>query len=128
VERTIAFKSALIALAIIIVLCTCATTSFAGTYSKTVKGKFSKQWPKPKSAGKYVTDKGTKHYVIIIYNYNTTLINEDTVQAYDDGAKHQARIKNGNGLHKGKTVGANTYSDLEVRHKGNTVTYSTYWH
>lgn len=40
-----------------------------------------------------------------------------------NGSMHRARIKNGSGTHNGPIKRANEWSDLEVRHSGNTVNY-----
>ncbi len=63
---------------------------------------------------------------ILTYGYNTTFINEDFAYSYSDCAVHRAAIKNGNGTHYAGWYYANYYSDLEVRHKGNTVYYYTH--
>jgi|LSQX01.2.fsa_nt_gb hypothetical protein len=60
---------------------------------------------------------------ILDYGFNTFLINEDIAYAYSNGSQHAAKILNGNGAHYGPWVWANDWSDLEVRHSGNTVNY-----
>lgn len=111
-------KKIVMALIVIAVLFAFPIRVFA-TESVTYSGSFSDKWTKFHSVD---LKNGTK--VRITYGFNTFLINEDTIQAYNDGYKHRARIMNGNGTHYGPWKYANDYSDLEVRHSGTKVTYS----
>lgn len=99
--------------------------SFAGAWSQTYNGSFKKKWSLFKKWDyDYTSGNNAGRKIRITYGFNTAFINEDTLQAYDNGDRHRARIKNGNGTHYGKWKYANDYSDLEVRHSGKSVTYS----
>ena len=96
--------------------------SFAGTFSKTYSGQFTSSWDK--YATKTLSDGST---VRLSYGFNTFLINEDCVSAYFDGNEHYVKIENGSGDYASKITAAREYAELEVRHSGNTVTYSDNW-
>lgn len=72
-------------------------------------------------------DRATASYLgsteILDYGFNTFLINEDVAYAYSDGTLHAAKILNGNGPYYGPWVWAREWSELEVRHSGDTVNY-----
>ena len=55
------------------------------------------------------------------YGYNTALINEDFVHAYDSGT-HKAILDNANGAHSKEAKGK-TWAKLEVRHAGTNIMY-----
>lgn len=55
------------------------------------------------------------------YGYNTTLINEDFVHAYDSGT-HEAILDNANGAYSKEAKGK-TWAKLEVRHAGTKIMY-----
>jgi hypothetical protein len=97
----------------------CASVSFSFA-DMTAKGtSFKQAWTKSITK---TEPGGIRH--ILAYGYNTFLIHEDICYAYSNGYYHRAQIKNGNGTHNGPPRWANEgWSDLEVRHKGSTVTY-----
>lgn len=84
---------------------------------------FSKDWSETKTK----THNGAK--CVLTYGFNTFLINEDIAYAYTDGGRHHSRIinNNGNSTHDGPTKVANEWSDIEVTHRGNSVTYRQIW-
>ncbi len=82
---------------------------------------FSKDWSETKTK----TYNGYK--CVLTYGFNTFLINEDTAYAYTDGNFHFARIVNGNGTHEDNYKSANVWSEIEVTHKGSSVTYKNMW-
>ncbi|WP_084813872.1 hypothetical protein [Desulfitobacterium sp. PCE1] len=85
--------------------------------SKSGSGYFISNWMESKQASySGSTEK-------LDYGFNTFLINEDIAYAYSNGSRHAAKIVNGNGEHYGPWKWANDWSDLEVRHAGNTVNY-----
>lgn len=93
------------------------------TGSVTVTGEFSKEWPEVRQYTTYnKLDSSIK--TVINYHYNTFLINEDVCDTYYTGGQHFSRIKNGAGTKEGPSKAAREWSDLEITHSGNTVTYS----
>lgn len=117
--------SILISISIIIIMVLLAVPQevFAGSCSATVKNNFTNDWSKTKTQSH---DGGG--CARITYWYDTFAINEDGVDAYSNRYTHKPRIKNGNGTFDGKTEVVGHYQALEIRHKGNTVTYSCiYW-
>lgn len=49
------------------------------------------------------------------------------MSAYFDGNEHYVEIENGSSDYASKIKAAREYAELEVRHSGNTVTYSDNW-
>ncbi len=82
---------------------------------------FSSSWNESKT----ITYSGAT--CVLTYGFNTTLINEDYAYAYTNGDIHRSRIVNGNGTHNGPWKAANVWSDKEVVHSGNSITYRHIW-
>lgn len=98
-----------------------SAVAFAGSYSKTYSGSFASDWSKT------VDTNVNGARLVLTYGYNTSFINEDTAYSLYYGAQHRSKIKNGNGTSYGPSVSAYEWSDLEIRHKGSSVTYSCSW-
>lgn len=64
---------------------------------------------------------------VLTYGFDTTLINEDYAYAYTVGDIHRSKIYNSNGWHYGPWKYANYWSDQEVRHSGNSISYYQEW-
>ena len=88
-----------------------------GRLSKYYEGSFTEDWSKTAAF----------EYAKINYGFNTTLINEDTCDAYNSNARHYAFIRNGNGVHVGSAVPAGSRSRIEVSHSGSRVEYACEW-
>ena len=82
---------------------------------------FSSSWKESKT----ITYNGAQ--CVLTYGFDTTLINEDYVYAYTNGAIHRSKVKNSNGTYYGPYVVANAWSDQEVVHAGASITYSHLW-
>lgn len=62
-----------------------------------------------------------------MYGFNIFLIDEDTCYAYNDNARHYAKIRNGNGVHTSSSKKAGRAAKIEVTHSGSSVSYSCEW-
>lgn len=100
-------------------------TSYADTTVQSAsKTGFTKAW----GPIKHPTTSYQGYWVNMVYSYNTTLINEDTVVVDTNGARHRGRIINGNGSHFGPWRWANAGSSgIQVRHSGSSVSYHHLW-
>ena len=96
-------------------------TSFAGTISKTYSGQFDSEWYDSYST--YVNGASLQ----MTYGFNTFLINEDCCYTLYYGSSHRPIIKNDRGTFTKGLMQAHEWNDLEVMHKGDSVTYSCYW-
>jgi hypothetical protein len=114
-------KTVLLALALCFFLMF-PVVSFAGEKvliqaSRSGSSYFTSDWMDRKTAS---YDGSTE---ILDYGFNTFLINEDIAYSYSNSCEHASKITNGTGTHYGQWRWANQWSDLEVRHSGNTVHY-----
>lgn len=107
--------------AILLVACLClglgifgSSASAAGD-SITVTNNFTAKWSKK------ITVASTGSFK---YGFNTLLINEDFVHAFHPSKKINANLKNANGTHNASWNPLLGLYAAEVRHSGNTVTYS----
>lgn len=57
----------------------------------------------------------------LVYGYNTFLVNED--YSHSNKKYSQAYLTNSNGTHKAMAAFNTTWSKIEVRHAGSSVTY-----
>lgn len=95
--------------------------SFAGAVTRTYSGSFSDDWTKSVETNiNGSTD-------VLTYGFNTFLINEDFAYSLYYGDYHRSKVSNGNGSHYGQQKQAGEWSDIEVRHSGSSITYSSIW-
>lgn len=107
-------------LAFTVLLSTVSLSSHATTWksiSKEVTRNFTKNWTL------HFYDRIDGYEASMSYGFNTFLINEDTCSTLYYGSYHRPVIVNENGTHNGEKRQAHEWSDLEVRHKGDLVTY-----
>lgn len=116
-------RKVIVLVMMLMITITFSITSFAETETnykqKTVKNKFSSKW-----GPECIKETGHSGVHRLEYGFDTFAIKEDYAYAYSNGFIHRSKIKNANGTKKGPKKSATAgYSDLEIRHKGNTVTY-----
>lgn len=112
-------KSVAAIMGISVLMFTMSSLSFAGSLTRTYSGSFSSDW----TNSAQTTANGAT--LVLSYGFNTFLINEDCASSLYYGSDHHPRISNGNGTFDGPTRQAHEWSDLEIRHSGSTVTYSS---
>ena len=92
--------------------------SEAASISATSSGKtFDKTWAMTKNSG----------YAKLEYGFHKGISSKDVAYANHSKDKHNSAIKNGSGRSVGPTKNAGTWSDLEVKHSGSSITYYCEW-
>lgn len=107
--------SAVVALSVFSV----TTSAFADSYSRTSSGSsqnFSASWMLEDPRGSGTT------YRNLQFGYNKFAIDEDVAKTYSQSTSHTATITNTNGTYNQNTS-AGSWTNLQVRHAGNNVTY-----
>lgn len=107
-------------LAFTVLLSTVSLSSHASSWksiSKVVTSNFTKNWTA------HFSERINGYEATMTYGFNTWLVNEDTCSTLYYGSYHRPVIINGSGEHYGQSMQAHEWSDFEVKHSGNTVTY-----
>jgi len=92
---------------------------YAGSIYRTSSGRsFSSDWQ--------VTAYDTN--AILIYGYNTVLINEDYSWAYHTEREHSGEVWNATGAFSSGRKAANNAAKIEVRHNGTSIQYQNTWY